>query len=350
MKMYRSVLLVLGSLLFLIPVSKGYTEADCGHKGEQTQGFWSGYALFDAYWVAQNHDTTIEGRTGFWFRRIYQTYDRPLTDNVRIRFRMEFNSPGDFETSSGLSMKVKDAYVAWSPLAGHTLVLGLSPTPTWSNIEKIWGYRAVEKAAPDLFKFGASRNLGVSLKGSLRFGIPARYWVMVSNGEGGKAEVNRGKMVLASLSFTPLPGWIVEVYGDYADLLDARRLTTAQVFFAYQGDRFHFGAHWTQQSREPDGQTLRIFSGFITQALTPTLAGYLRYDRMMDPNPSAEDIAYSPFSSAVPFHLIIAGVAWKVNERFSILPHVEYALYDTPSEGNTIGPDLYARVTFYTKW
>ena len=60
------------------------------------EGKISGVIFVDYYYVAKNHNEKVEGRNGFWIRRVYFTYDNLLSEKFKIRFRMEFNQNGDF--------------------------------------------------------------------------------------------------------------------------------------------------------------------------------------------------------------------------------------------------------------
>ncbi len=73
----------------------------------------SGRVYSDYYWMTQHHNENIEGKNGFWFRRIYATYDRDLADGFSTRLRLEMNSTGDFVSSSDMVPYIKDAYLKW---------------------------------------------------------------------------------------------------------------------------------------------------------------------------------------------------------------------------------------------
>lgn len=118
----------------------------------------------DAYAVASHHDPEIDGQYGFWLRRGDLTFDADLAPKWSARFRLEVNSPGDFESSAKMTPFVKDAWVAWKDGA-HDLVFGISPSPTFERTENFWGYRAVEKTPRDLYRLGSSRDFGVAWKG-----------------------------------------------------------------------------------------------------------------------------------------------------------------------------------------
>jgi hypothetical protein len=66
---------------------------------QQTSGKLSGYLFGDYYLVSQHHDPAIKGMNGFWFRRVYLTYDQKTGERTAIRFRFEMNSPGDFQAA-----------------------------------------------------------------------------------------------------------------------------------------------------------------------------------------------------------------------------------------------------------
>ena len=94
-------------------------------KGE---GKLSGLMFGDYYYALKNHDATVKNNNGFWFRRIYFTYDNTLTEKISMRFRLEMNSPGDFKTSTTLIPFVKDAFLS-AKVGKQTLMLGLISTP-----------------------------------------------------------------------------------------------------------------------------------------------------------------------------------------------------------------------------
>ncbi len=65
----------------------------------------SGLAFGDYYNVAAHHDEDLEGMNGFWFRRIYLTFDFKVDDNVDSRLRFEGSSPGNFTSSNKIQDK-----------------------------------------------------------------------------------------------------------------------------------------------------------------------------------------------------------------------------------------------------
>ena len=110
------------------------------------EGKFSGLMFGDYYAVLSNHVPTFKNQNGFWFRRIYFTYDKPLSPAFTTRFRLEVNSAGDFGvTSVRMTPFVKDAYLKWTRTR-HNIIFGLSPSPIFEISDRIWGFRSIEKS------------------------------------------------------------------------------------------------------------------------------------------------------------------------------------------------------------
>lgn len=334
-----SATVLLMSIGFVLP-ARAQEAADQATK-------WSLQLFGDYYWVAESHDPEIEGRNGFWFRRIYVTADRSLSERLSARLRFEGVHPGDFQSNLSIEPFVKDAWIKWRQSDSLEVVLGISPTPTWDSIEQFWGYRAVEKTALDLQRMGSSRDFGISLLGRLGPGV--RYHVMAGNGSSTRTETNSGKQVLALIGFEPMPALTVELYADHDDRPGETDRTILQAFAGWQGASYRIGAHYARQNRGLDSGgeiDLDIASIFAVYDFRANVSAILRVDRMFDPNPEAAAIPYVPFSPDAGSTLLIAGVDFKLRPRFGLIPNVEWITYD---ETNGTAPDdeIVPRLTFY---
>ena len=150
--------------------------------GAAADGTLSGIAFGDYYWFAANHDAATEDQNGLWMRRVYLTYDMNKSDNVSLRFRLESGSPG-VDGAGKMEPFVKDAYLKWTPGGGpRTWYIGLSGAPTFTGVEKAWGYRHVEKTPVDLYKLGSTRDFGVGVKQKLSEKLDGH--LMIGNGNG----------------------------------------------------------------------------------------------------------------------------------------------------------------------
>ena len=312
---------------------------------------FSGYMFGDYYWVAGNHNPDIEGRNGFWFRRIYFTFDQKLADHLSVRLRFEMASPGNFTSASKIEPFVKDAYLKYT-FGRHRLVVGLSPTPTWEVIEKHWGYRSVEKTPLDLQKFGSSRDLGIALLGSLDKNGKIRYHVMIANGSGTKGETNEGKKFLASLGFYPTKSVFIEIYGDYDDRPGETDRYTLQGFIGLKGSWGRFGVHYAHQTRQVEGGDdleLDLASVFGVLKIAEKTFVFARYDRMFDPNPDGAKISYIPFDPAAKSNFLVAGFDFHVAERVQVMPNIEVVFYDNV-DGDKPDTDVIPRLTVFYKF
>ncbi|MEE8368748.1 MAG: hypothetical protein V3S30_10575 [Thermoanaerobaculia bacterium] len=312
----------------------------------------SGYMFGDAYWMGQNHDQELEGANGFWFRRIYLTFDYTISDKLSARLRFEGASPGDFESSDTTEPFAKDAYIRWKS-GDRSLYLGISSTPTWGIVEKEWGYRAVEKTPLDLQKLGSSRDFGVALKGKFGSGGNFGYHAMFGNGSSTKGETNEEKKAMLSVWFNPSDGWMFEVYGDVDARPGEADRTTLQAFAAYRADWGRVGLQAAQQNRETASASdldLNIASIFGVYAVNEKVNVLGRIDRMFDANPDGAKISYLPFDPTAESTLALVGVDYKVHKQFSLIPNLEYIFYDGVAGAPDPDNDLMVRLTFYFKF
>lgn len=337
-----------------IIILAGFLLLVCAAVAMGQNGRFSGYMFGDLYYVASNHKSNLEGRNGFWFRRIYFTYDKALTGGFSMQFRLEMASPGNFTSNSKLVPFVKDAYLKWSK-GRHQLILGISSTPTWEIIEKVWGYRSVEKTPLDLQKWGSSRDFGLAAKGDLNESGSFKYHVMFANGAGNKGETNKGKKFLGSIGFYPNRSFLIEVYGDYESLPADKTVSTYQFFAAFKTDKIRLGvqyAHQTRTNATVGGNDLELnqVSAFLAANLSAKTNIFARVDRLMDPNPKGAGISYLPFDSTAKALFCVAGFDLLPSNDIHFIPNVEAVFYGKNEAGVKPGSDLIPRVTFYYKF
>jgi len=313
------------------------------------KGKISGCMFGDAYWVAANHQKALKDQNGFWFRRIFLTYDTPVSDVFDVRFRVELNSPGDFKSSSKLQPVLKDGYLRFKH-SGHQILFGLSPTPLWDVVEKIWGYRSVEKTPLDLQKFGSSRDFGLAFKGSLDSGKRVNYHIMAANGASNKSETNKGKKIMASLAFKSADVFTFELYSDYEGRPGDTDRYTFQAFAACHGRAGRLGIQYAHQVRKgtPDLE-LDIASVFGAVKLSGKAEWFARFDRMFDPNPEGAEIAYIPFDPTARSNFFLTGMDFSLQKNVHIIPNIGIVSYDDAG-GKSVDTDVIARVTFYYRF
>lgn len=342
-----------GNLLTIIIIlfATAGTEAVHAQTGAQSSQRLSAFLYSDFYYIAQNHNEDLKGENGFWTRRVYFTYDNRLNERFTARFRLEMNSPGDFSTNTKLEPYVKDLYLNWAMSENHTLVAGLSPTPTWGLAESIWGYRSVEKSPVDLYKLGSSRDSGIALRGS--FGN-LNYHAMFGNGSGTGAETNKYKKYMMSLAWWFTDNLVVEVYGEYDKRSSTHDRTTVHALAGYVSDNFNIGAMYASQSRNQQvtgasdlTETLDVASVFTNFKLADKWTGILRADHMFDANPQGPTIDYIPFSSEAESTLLIIGLGYQPIPRIHVIPNIETIFYGDAPDGSSPKTDVILRTTLY---
>ena len=190
-------LLILAALVTL----GGTTDAEVKMKG---------LAFGDYYYVASG---AAKEQNGFQIRRIYLTFDKKWNDRFTGRFRLEANDAG-FGAGDKMTPAIKDASMKYKK-NGRSLVVGLSPTPTWSLTEGIWGYRSVVKTLLDLNKLGSSRDLGVLFETPLGSSEKVKAQVMFGNGNSNKSEINNDKKAYIRLAMAPTKTVGFTLYADY---------------------------------------------------------------------------------------------------------------------------------------
>ncbi len=310
-----------------------------------------GLMFLDYYYVAQHHLKDIKGQHGFWFRRIYLTYDKSLAPNFKMRFRLEMNSAGDFKTKSKLLPMVKDASLSYK-MDKHQLKLGIIPTPTWNNIETYWGYRCLEKTVVNLQKLGAPRDFGLSLQGTLDKNQKISYMVMFGNGQSINSEINKGKKIYGQLGFKPWSGSYFEFYGDYEKQNDNMTYYIYQAFGAYKTSwgrvGFQFTKRFFKQGERIDNWP--VFSAFAIIKASESTEIIARYDRVFEPNPKGEEISYIPFSNVASSHLIIGGFSWQAAQNIWLIPNLKYVFYTMPDKGEKPDSDIYFNLTVFFKF
>lgn len=312
----------------------------------------SGYMFGDYYFVAKHHVDTIDGMHGFWFRRIYFTYDHKLDAGFSTRFRLEMNSPGDFKSSFTLNPYIKDAYLQYAK-GKQKVLFGIISTPTWDNLETMLGYRPVEKTPLDLYKMGSSRDFGVGLKGSFGEGDKASYMVLVGNGSGNKAETDKGKALYGNFVYKINSNVSVEGYFDVTDKPGDTNWMTEQVILYFLTDKFRASLLYAHQNRQVPGKddfTLDVVSVYGDAKIGSRARIFGRIDKVSDPIPDGDKIDYLVLANNAKPTFGMAGVTLDLAKGIQLIPNIEFVNYSDPVSGTKPDNDVIGKVTLYFSW
>jgi len=345
------------TFLFLLTMTSVFlaaekNDSEKNQAGSENKGKLSGYMFGDFYYVASSHNKDIEGQNGFWFRRIYFTYDKNISEQFSIRLRLELNSPGDFETKAKVEPYAKDAHLRWKK-NGHSIILGISPTLTFEYIDKFWGYRSVEKSPLDLLKFNSSRDFGISFKGPLDESQKVHYAFMLANGSGSKSEINKEKLAMTAFRFDFSENVTFEAYADWHGYPDHFDRCTFQGFFGYKTKNRRIGMQFSRQTRQNGRNNknlnLEIFSLFYIHNFSDKANGIFRMDYNFDPIPEGNEISYIPFDTRAKSKFFLVGLEYLLDKNVHIVPNLELIHY---SEKDGVKPDMdvIPRITYYYTW
>jgi hypothetical protein len=313
------------------------------------EGKFSAEVFGDVYWVAADHDSAIEDINGLWLRRINVTHDYKFDEAFSSRVRLEAQTPGDFVSTEIMLAFIKDAWVKWTT-GNQNVLVGLSPTPTLSMVEEIWGYRYLEKTPAELQRLASSRDMGLAAVGSFDSGKKFGYHAMAGNGSGQVGESNAKKKGYLGFRFRPTDAWAVEAYADYEDRVDSGDRTTYHGLLGYKVENFRSGVQYIRQLRKETGDDveLRVLSAWVTGEISDNVWLFGRVDRNFDANPEGDRIAYIPFDPTAPNTFVLAGLDWWVRDTVGFSPNVEVVVYDEPDAGGpTPDTDVIPRLTFH---
>jgi len=346
-----SLILMIAFAIALIPAS-GLAQF------KPDSGAIKGYMAAEYYWNF-NHNTGsiddggFQGRHGFWFRRIYFTYDNKLSDTMKMRLRFEMNSPGDFTTSSTLDAFVKDAYLSFSFGGGASLVAGIQSPPSFALEEDIWGWRPLEKTPLDLYKWTSSRDFGVAIKG----GKTLAYHFMFGQGSSNKSETNDGKKFFGSLACKSNE-FVVEAMAQYERAKTGDGDIILKGFGAYTGDWGRVGLMYANRGYKIEGTddslVYNIFSAFAVIKAGEKVELISRYDMNFGDGYKesfkGSGINYVPFANNYEFSFVLAALVYQVHKNVWIIPNVKFTMYKDPDVGDKADNDFYGYLTLYFKF
>ncbi|MBN2013363.1 hypothetical protein JW960_28790 [candidate division KSB1 bacterium] len=87
----------------------------------------------------KNNSDAEHGRNAFEFRRMYFTFENNLTDDIKVRFRLEA-AHDKYGSTSKINPFIKHAFVKWANLIpNHKIYLGIVETNAFKNAEDYWG-------------------------------------------------------------------------------------------------------------------------------------------------------------------------------------------------------------------
>lgn len=304
---------------------------------------FNGLLFGDAYVVPSHHLADGDGAAGLVLRRGYLTLDADFSARWYARARIEANQDGEFETYE-YDADWKDLYLGLN-LGRHTLQAGLTGTPTFDLIEKVWGARYLMRTPMDL-QGVASRDTGLFARGPLNASGSLAYRAMWAAATDFGKDGNSNHRLMGAVSWSPGEDWTLDVYADTEDRGGDTDRTTWQVFLGNRSDEFRWGLQYANQDRGVD-PSLELASGFLGVAIGAKSALIGRIDRLVEPSPKGDGISYVPFDPAAPATMYVGAWEYRMLPNLTVTPNFIVIDYDRADDGYQAKTDLHLRLTAY---
>lgn len=332
--------------LLLPLLALGNSGPVAGQESSYPSFDFNGLVFGDAYYVPSNHLEEGDGAAGLVMRRAYLTLDIDFSENWFGRVRGEANQDGEFETYD-FTTQFKDLYLGVK-MGRQQLLAGLSSTPTFDVIEGIWGARYLLRTPMDL-QGVASRDTGLSLKGPMNASGTLSYRAMLGAPVEFSNDGNPNERLMAALNWSPHEKWIFDFYMDIEEREQGSDWNTWQVFAAYVTDPLRWGLQYSRQDRQED-PSIDLASAFVVAALNERGSLIGRIDRLFEPSPRGNDIAYIPFDPSAPATMYIGAYEHKLLPNLTLTPNFIIIDYDRNEQGQQPKTDFYLRLTAYYRF
>lgn len=307
---------------------------------------FGGLVFGDAYYVPSNHLASGDGAAGLVMRRAYLTLDVDFSEHWFARVRGEANQDGNFETYE-FSSQFKDLYLGVN-MGRQQLVAGLTSTPTFDLIEKIWGARYLMRTPMDLQGI-ASRDTGLSVQGPLNASGSLSYRAMWGAPVDFSNDGNPNCRLMGALNWSPGKHWTFDLYVDTESREDQQDWNTWQVFAAFQNELLRWGVQYSRQDRH-DNPSVELASAFIVASLSDRSSIIGRIDRLFEPSPRGNDIAYIPFDPSAPATMFVGAYEYDLTQDLTLAPNFIVIDYDRNDEGQQPRTDVHLRLTAYFRF
>jgi hypothetical protein len=343
-------------------------------KSPYPAGKFSGLMFGDYYWydkwhqdqISSSNTNKVEGQQGFWFRRIYFTYDLTFSEKFTTRFRLEANSNGQFTSPGNINPYIKDAYLKWTYTGKQQLTLGIQPSLTFDWFEGFWGLRHIEKTPADLYRIDSSRDFGLTASGPIEAVKNLYYAAQVGNETGTGSETDRYKIVRFEGRYDMNPGIALEGFYSFGKRPNGQDRTTAQGIVGWRNKVARVAGQYLYQQRksgkaDTPNQKIDIWSAFGIWEFAPKKADvFFRFDKVKGDLggkdtglPGADGIDYWIMSTKQPFKAYFIGFEWFLHPSIRMSPNVEWVKYDNdpdPAKFPGRDQDRIFRITFFWTW
>ena len=266
------------------------------------------------------YDDTFSA-SSFNVKRTYLDFQSNLTKDMSLRITTDV---GRTDEDGRAVVFLKHAFLNWKTNYGD-LIIGVQPTNYFGPTTKTWGYRFIEKYPGDLWGFGATSDLGISIIRK----IGGRLFVQgaVYNGVGyKKPEDDKYKRfsLLAAYGEKRLdknPGW--NIGGNFSfEPTDTSKKYTAMGFVGVAIKKIRIGGEYIAQAdynpndQSYDQKLLTVFYGSLM--IAPKTSLLIRAEMFAPSSNMIEDLEI----------YTIVGFNYSLNSHVYIAPTLHYTKYE----------------------
>lgn len=222
---------------------------------------------------------------GFELERCYLGYEYQLCNGLSAKGVVDVGKSDDVSDCQRI-VYIKNAMVSWKQ-GNLTLNGGLIPTTQFNQQEKFWGYRYVMMSFQDLYKFGSSADLGISV--AYRFENWGAVDAIIVNGEGyKKVQFNDGLNYGLGATLSPIKNSQIRIYAGVNESgdKDERDIVNVAAFAGYQCERFAIGAEYNLMLNAAHcaGGDQYGYSAYASVAMSKVADLYIRADGLYSKN------------------------------------------------------------------
>lgn len=312
------------------------------------KGKISGVMFGDLYFFDRHNDANVQGRQGFWIRRITLSYDRQIDEKMDMKLQFEARDAGDFETQTNMNAFVRDAWIrlkdgrdAWQ--------VGVIPTPTWQVGDKLLKSRPIERSTMNLFRMASSRDRGVAFTTDLDKAGNTELQLMVGNGNGLRTGNGGSGAAYARLVHKVNEKVTLLGYGDVQRRQNKELWKSAFIEGFYITEKFKGGLSLINQNRSrPSASDLNInaISIYLEGKLNEKASPFIRWDQLSNIIPDADRIDYYKLSPTGKPTFFMVGVRFRLHPNFEIVPNIANISYRSANGQPKPKSDNVFRVTF----
>ena len=216
---------------------------------------------------------------GFELERSYLGYEYQLRNGFSAKAIIDIGKSNDVSDYHRI-VYIKNAMVSWEQ-GNLTLNGGLIPTTQFNQQERFWGYRYIMKSFQDLYNFGSSADLGISV--AYKFADWGAVDAMMVNGEGyKKVQINDGLNYGLGVTLTPLRNFQFRIYTGLNESGDKDKKDRMNVaaFVGYKCARFAIGAEYNfmRNAAYENGADQYGYSVYASVGMSEVTDLYVRTD------------------------------------------------------------------------